>query len=151
MVPTVVTQSISVYSMYIRNNRARIKKKKKRRKKLERSSCARDQFDISKSKCANAPVIVPPRIMRTFVATKWWFSWSSLISSPYPNYRVVPTAGGDSALSIICKCASAWSHTSLVSTSSRPTLSYVIFHWTFHGEIIDRATKREYRLRSFSL
>lgn len=45
--------------------------------------------------------------MRTFVAMKWWFSRSSLISSPFPNYRVVPTAGGDYALSVICKRALA--------------------------------------------
>lgn len=45
--------------------------------------------------------------MRTFVTMKWWFSTSSLISSPFPNYRVVPAAGGDYALSVICKRASA--------------------------------------------
>lgn len=45
--------------------------------------------------------------MRTFVTMKWWFSRSSLISSPFPNYRVVPAAGGDYALSVICKRTSA--------------------------------------------
>lgn len=76
-------------------------------KKHERASSMRGQFDISKSKGASAPVVVLSRVMPTFVAMKWWFSRSSLISSPFPNYRVVPTAGGDYALSVICKRALA--------------------------------------------
>lgn len=101
----------------------------------------------------NALVVVSavlPQIMRTSVATKWWFSKSSLISSPFPNYQGRPgrLVARLFLSPVICKCVSAARsvpHPAYLPTPlirCRPPFT-AIFHWAFHGEIIDRATKRE--------
>lgn len=76
----------------------------------------------------------------------------NLVALPKLPGRPV-AAGGDSVLSIICKCASVWSHNTPapISPLPSPILPSAIFHWTFHGKITDRATKREFRLHIFSL
>ena len=44
--------------------------------------------------------------MYTSVATKSWFSGRSLISSPFPNYRVLSIATArELSIVVICKCA----------------------------------------------
>lgn len=98
------------------------------------SLSTRGQFKISKSKrktrlsSSCRPIADNAYLSRDEMMV---FERSSLISSPFPNYGVVPAAGGDSALSVICKCARFHQPMPCAPPSSHRRLLLGFLRWNY--------------------